>query len=142
MKRPVGLLYAVDETLPPGTLFFAALQHAAVMSNSLVYPIILAREAGLASGALLAFDVHVGREHDFAVRAFALRRLRLSLPGRVHADLSRTLAPGDAAGRAGAGGRDDDHLRVLPMRDGAAAEAAAHHPSLRDRRLGRRRGRP
>src|SRR6266853_6245036 len=59
MKRPVGLLYAVDETLPPATLFFAALQHVAVMSNSLIYPIILAREAGLASGALL----------DFAARA-------------------------------------------------------------------------
>jgi hypothetical protein len=36
MKRPVGLLYAVDETLPPGTLFLAALQHVAVMSNSLI----------------------------------------------------------------------------------------------------------
>lgn len=55
MKRPVGLLYAVDETLPPATLFLAALQHVAVMSNSLIYPIILAREAGLASGALLDF---------------------------------------------------------------------------------------
>jgi xanthine permease XanP len=56
MKRPVSLLYAVDETPPPGTLIIAALQHVAVMSNSLVYPIILARQAGLSSGALIDFS--------------------------------------------------------------------------------------
>ncbi len=56
MKRPVSLLYAVDETPPPATLIIAALQHVAVMSNSLVYPIILARQAGLSSGALIDFS--------------------------------------------------------------------------------------
>ena len=55
MARPPGLLYAVDETPPPLTLVIAALQQVAVMSNSLIYPIILAREAGLSSSDLLNF---------------------------------------------------------------------------------------
>jgi xanthine permease XanP len=50
LARPPGLLYAVDETPPRGVLAVAALQQVAVMSNSLAYPIILIREAGL-SGA-------------------------------------------------------------------------------------------
>jgi xanthine permease XanP len=55
MARPPGLLYAVDETPPPLTLVIAALQQVAVMSNSLIYPIILAREAGLSPSDLLNF---------------------------------------------------------------------------------------
>jgi xanthine permease XanP len=55
MARPPGLLYAVDETPPPATLVIAAFQQVAVMSNSLIYPIILAREAGLSSSELLDF---------------------------------------------------------------------------------------
>jgi xanthine permease XanP len=55
MARPPGLLYAVDETPPPVTLVIAALQQVAVMSNSLIYPVILAREAGLATSDLLNF---------------------------------------------------------------------------------------
>jgi len=55
MKRPPGLLYAVDETPPLATLILAALQHVAVMSNSLVYPVILAREAGLSAWPLIEF---------------------------------------------------------------------------------------
>lgn len=47
MKRPVGLLYSADETPPPAILAFSALQHMAVMSVTLVFPIIVAREAGL-----------------------------------------------------------------------------------------------
>jgi xanthine permease XanP len=55
MKRPVGLLYAVDERPPPVTLVLAALQQVAVMSNSLVYPVIIAREIGLAPEMVLGF---------------------------------------------------------------------------------------
>jgi NCS2 family nucleobase:cation symporter-2 len=55
MARPPGLLFAVDETPPPVTLVLAALQQVAVMSNSLIYPIILGREAGLSSTNLLDF---------------------------------------------------------------------------------------
>ena len=53
--RPPGLLYSVDETPPPAVLIMAALQHVALMSNSLIYPIILGREAHLSPDRLLDF---------------------------------------------------------------------------------------
>jgi NCS2 family nucleobase:cation symporter-2 len=55
MARPPGLLYAADETPPPAPLILAGLQQATMMSNSLVYSIILAREAGLSTSDLLNF---------------------------------------------------------------------------------------
>jgi xanthine permease XanP len=55
MSRPPGLLYSVDETPPRGVLVMASLQQVAVMSNSLAYPIILAREAGLSGSHMLDF---------------------------------------------------------------------------------------
>ncbi len=55
MSRPPGLLYSVDET-PPRTVFIVAgLQQVALISNSLVYPIILGREAHLSPEQLLDF---------------------------------------------------------------------------------------
>jgi xanthine permease XanP len=53
--RPPELLYAVDETPPRAVLVIASLQQVAVMSNSLAYPIILAREAGLSGTRMLDF---------------------------------------------------------------------------------------
>src|SRR5262249_22780767 len=53
--RPPDLLYAVDETPPPAVLIMTALQQVAVMSNSLAYPVILAREAGLSATHILDF---------------------------------------------------------------------------------------
>jgi xanthine/uracil permease len=53
--RPPGLLYSVDETPPRAVLIMAALQHVALMSNSLIYPIILGREAHLSPDRLLDF---------------------------------------------------------------------------------------
>lgn len=50
MKRPAGLLYAANERLPPGLLAFSALQNMAVMAVTLVFPVIIAREAGLSAG--------------------------------------------------------------------------------------------
>src|SRR6185295_12798140 len=55
MARPPGLIYAVDESPPAAMLALSALQHLAVAANSLVYPMILAREAGLSGTALLSF---------------------------------------------------------------------------------------
>jgi NCS2 family nucleobase:cation symporter-2 len=55
MARPGGLLYAVDETPPRTVLAFSTVQHVAVMSSSLLYPVILASEAQL-SGTRL-FDM-------------------------------------------------------------------------------------
>jgi xanthine permease XanP len=53
--RPPELVYSVDETPPRAVLIVAALQHVALISNSLVYPIILGREAGLSPDRLLDF---------------------------------------------------------------------------------------
>jgi len=55
MTRPPGLLYSVDDTPPWAVLVVASLQQVAVMSNSLTYPIILAREAGLSATHMLDF---------------------------------------------------------------------------------------
>ncbi len=49
MKRPVGLLYSADQVPPPAVLAFSAAQHMAVMAVTLVFPIIIAREADLTS---------------------------------------------------------------------------------------------
>ena len=47
MSRPSGLLYAVDETPPPPILVASALQHVAVIAVTLIFPLILGKEAGL-----------------------------------------------------------------------------------------------
>jgi hypothetical protein len=50
MTRPPDLIYSVDETPPRAILVGSAVQHVAVMAITLIFPIILAREAKL-SGA-------------------------------------------------------------------------------------------
>jgi NCS2 family nucleobase:cation symporter-2 len=55
MSRPPGLLYSVDETPPRAVFIVAGLQQVAVLSNSLLYPIILGREVHLSPDRLLDF---------------------------------------------------------------------------------------
>jgi xanthine permease XanP len=55
MSRPPGLLYSVDETPPRAVFIVAGLQQVALMSNSLLYPIILGREAHLSPDRLIDF---------------------------------------------------------------------------------------
>jgi xanthine permease XanP len=55
MSRPSGLLYSVDETPPQPIMVISALQHVAVNSITLVFPLIVAREAGLPLGQLVDF---------------------------------------------------------------------------------------
>ena len=52
---PARILYSVDETPPRAVFIMAGLQQVALMSNSLVYPIILGREAHLSPDRLLDF---------------------------------------------------------------------------------------
>jgi NCS2 family nucleobase:cation symporter-2 len=52
MVRPTGLLYTVDETPPPGVLVLSVAQHVALIANSLIFPVLLAREAGLSSNQI------------------------------------------------------------------------------------------
>lgn len=73
--RPPELVYAVDETPPPPILFGAALQQAAVMSSSLAYPLILAREAGIAGSELLDFI-------SIAMLAIGIGTVLICLKGR------------------------------------------------------------
>ena len=47
MKRPVGLLYSAEQVPPPTILGLSALQQMAAMQVTLLFPIIVAREAGL-----------------------------------------------------------------------------------------------
>jgi NCS2 family nucleobase:cation symporter-2 len=47
MTRPPELTYAVDDTPPPAVLVLSALQHVAVIAVTLVFPLILGKEAKL-----------------------------------------------------------------------------------------------
>jgi xanthine permease XanP len=53
MKRPPELLYAVDENPPPAVLVVSAVQHVALIAITLIFPLILAREAGLTGARFL-----------------------------------------------------------------------------------------
>ena len=55
MTRPPELLYSVDETPPRAIAVVSALQHVAVNSITLLFPLIIAREAGLQPGQLVEF---------------------------------------------------------------------------------------
>jgi NCS2 family nucleobase:cation symporter-2 len=47
VTRPSNLIYSVDEVPPFAILIISALQHVAVMAITLIFPLILAREANL-----------------------------------------------------------------------------------------------
>jgi xanthine permease XanP len=53
MARPTSLIYAVDEVPPPAILIISAIQHVAVMAITLIFPLILAREANLPATQIL-----------------------------------------------------------------------------------------
>ena len=47
MKKPVHILYGVDETPPPLVTLLSGLQHVGLIAIILVYPVLVTREAGL-----------------------------------------------------------------------------------------------
>jgi len=53
MVRPPELLYAVDESPPLAVLVVSAIQHIAVIAVTLIFPLIIAREAGLSGTRFL-----------------------------------------------------------------------------------------
>ena len=53
MTRPPNLIYAVDEVPPIAILIGSAIQHVAVMAITLIFPLILAREANLSGSQTL-----------------------------------------------------------------------------------------
>ncbi len=75
LARPPTLLYSVDEIPPRAVLIVAGLQQVAVLSNSLLYPIILGREAHLTADRLLDFV-------SLSMLALAIGTLLLCAKGR------------------------------------------------------------
>ena len=55
MARAPGIAYSVDEMPPPTVAGFSTVQHVAVMSSSLLYPVILATQGGLVGVQLFDF---------------------------------------------------------------------------------------
>lgn len=55
MARPPGLLYSINETPPSTVLVISAIQHVAVNAITLVFPLIIAHEAGLVGDSLINF---------------------------------------------------------------------------------------
>ncbi len=51
-RRPSGLIYTVDDRPPPLPLFLLGLQHMAVVTSSLVVPLLVARAAGVDPASL------------------------------------------------------------------------------------------
>ncbi len=47
MKRPVNIVYGVEDTPPLGVTVFSGLQHVVLISIRLLFPLLIAREAGL-----------------------------------------------------------------------------------------------
>jgi NCS2 family nucleobase:cation symporter-2 len=46
VRKPPGILYGVNETPPLGVIALSGLQHVGLMSINLIYPVLIAREAG------------------------------------------------------------------------------------------------
>jgi xanthine permease XanP len=55
MARPPGLLFSVDENPPLPILVVSAIQHVAVLAITLIFPLILAHEAGFVGDRLINF---------------------------------------------------------------------------------------
>jgi xanthine permease XanP len=49
MRKPIGIVYGVEETPPRIIAFLSGLQHVALISIFLLFPLIVSREAGLSS---------------------------------------------------------------------------------------------
>ena len=73
MKKPAGLVYGAEEKPPLSIIIVSAVQHVAVIAIFMVYPLIIARQAG-APPAEIAAILRVG------VLALALAVLLQALP--------------------------------------------------------------
>jgi xanthine permease XanP len=73
MARPIDLIYSVDEVPPPAILIISALQHVAVMAITLIFPLILAREANLSENQVLDLVSLSMLGLGFATVSFSIR---------------------------------------------------------------------
>jgi xanthine permease XanP len=53
VKKPLTIEYGVEETPPPGVMVFSGLQHVVLIAIRLLFPLLVAREAGLAPERVL-----------------------------------------------------------------------------------------
>lgn len=53
VRKPVTLVYGADELPPTRVRWFSAIQHVAILSIYMIYPLILTRQAGLPLGATI-----------------------------------------------------------------------------------------
>jgi xanthine permease XanP len=53
MKKPLNIVYGVEDTPPLGVTLFSALQHVVLIAIRLLFPLLVAREAGLAPERVL-----------------------------------------------------------------------------------------
>ena len=53
MKKPLNIVYGVEDTPPLGVTLFSGLQHVALIAIRLLFPVLVAREAGLAPERVL-----------------------------------------------------------------------------------------
>jgi xanthine permease XanP len=53
MRKPLNIVYGVDEKPPMGVTLLSGLQHVGLIAIALVYPVIVSREAGLPPKATL-----------------------------------------------------------------------------------------
>jgi NCS2 family nucleobase:cation symporter-2 len=52
MRKPHGVLFTVDERPSPGVIVLSSLQHVGIMFAYLIFPVLVAREAGGTSGSI------------------------------------------------------------------------------------------
>jgi hypothetical protein len=137
MTRPPDLIYAVDEQPPRAILVVSALQHIALMAITLIFPIIIAREANLSGAQFLDMMslsmLGLRRCDGMFQHSLAIHRLRLSVPGRIHGDLSRPFFVRVTAWRPCPGFRHDRCQRIRAACRCAIAAAAAGSAAFRDR---------
>lgn len=73
MTRPANLIYGVDEAPPATIAAVSAIQHVAVMAITLIFPLILAREANLSGTVFLDFIALSMLGLGFATVCFCIR---------------------------------------------------------------------
>jgi NCS2 family nucleobase:cation symporter-2 len=53
VKRPLSIVYGLEDTPPAGVMVAGGLQHVVLMAIRLLFPVLVAREAGLSPGRVL-----------------------------------------------------------------------------------------
>ena len=130
VKKPAALSYGLEETPPAVVTWISALQHVGVCSIFMVYPLIIARQAGLPAGSDHQHPATglPGPGNCRAAAGASARTGRQPTAGAVdfHRRLSRPF-PACGEGRRTAAGVGHDDLRRR-RGDGAVARVVAPAP--------------